>query len=940
MGSIISRICFLWIAILAVNMYAQVPAYVQESWNTQWTELTGIIRANPNKDGRATMFRLDTTGVELLPWNASFIKNNNSTFPVSEAYNIQAVLMSTDTDPLDIVLRRTQALLTDLTDLGAPNISAIAAQFNQLKGQAAAATGDARRTLYNQICAVRRKLAFSNPLLSSNDLLFIETGKTTDHMCAQYYARREGGGLYILKNYKTDAPTRVDLLQNATVQNGSLAGQKLTGGAFLRQDLSYDGSSILFACAKSGCYHIFKVNVDGSNLRQLTDGHAYLRQGVADVAWPDSSQNDFDPCWLPNGRIAFISERRGGNGRCHGGWTPTYALFSMKADGNDIYPLSYHETNEWNPSVNNDGMLIYTRWDYCDRGDCIAHHLWYCYPDGRDPRSNHGNYPNYDLTVPCCDADYGPRPEGEWNNRAIPNSPKYIGTAGPHHGQSFGSLVMIDPRIPDDGAMAQIKRITPDEGFPEVEVGRTAFDKYGTAWPLSENYYLCMAERNLYLLDCFGNREIIYKCVTGGTDNIFAAIHPIPLAARQKPPALTTATWQGERASLPDHKAAVISVMNVMNWDLPIPAGTTVKWMRIVQFFPQETPIKDTPPINFFSEATPRMSLGVVPVEADGSVYFLAPVEKLIYFQLLDDKGMAVHSMRSGTYVHPGEHLSCAGCHEDKWKAIPPANPLALRRAPSAMQPEAGMPFEPISFYRHVKPVLEAKCASCHGQGARVPLLGTYSSLKNYCFGYYGDFGTQQWPSTNGGGARTPPGLFGAHRSRMIRALSDANHAGKVSLTTDELRRMTLWLDNNSNELSAYHDLDKQRAGQLVWPRIDVDPAKPQGVEKDLAPPSRIERDSRMPAASPSRLLTIVRSGGHWSARISVPPHHGPQPVVLQVYSMRGELVHTIFAGSLNEGVHLIDLAEGLARQNHPATGNYIFHAQIGRSEDVRQFYM
>jgi hypothetical protein len=28
-----------------------------------------------------------------------------------------------------------------------------------------------------------------------------------------------------------------------------------------------------------------------------------------------------------------------------------------------------------------------------------------------------------------------------------------------------------------------------------------------------------------------------------------------------------------------------------------------------------------------------------------------------------------VRSMRSGTYVHQGEHLSCAGCHEDKWQA-------------------------------------------------------------------------------------------------------------------------------------------------------------------------------------------------------------------------------------------------------------------------------
>ena len=45
--------------------------------------------------------------------------------------------------------------------------------------------------------------------------------------------------------------------------------------------------------SKETTWNIFRVNTDGSNLVQLTDG-----------PW-----NDFDPCFLPNGRIAFISER-------------------------------------------------------------------------------------------------------------------------------------------------------------------------------------------------------------------------------------------------------------------------------------------------------------------------------------------------------------------------------------------------------------------------------------------------------------------------------------------------------------------------------------------------------------------------------------------------------------------------------------------------------
>jgi len=124
-------------------------------------------------------------------------------------------------------------------------------------------------------------------------------------------------------------------------------------------------------------YHIFRVNADGSGLIQLTDG-----------PW-----NDFDPCFLPGGRIAFISERRGGYLRCGGSsppWdSPTYTLHSMQPDGSDVVCLSFHETHEWHPSVDHNGMLVYTRWDYVDRDTNVAHHIWSCYPDGRDPRSFH-----------------------------------------------------------------------------------------------------------------------------------------------------------------------------------------------------------------------------------------------------------------------------------------------------------------------------------------------------------------------------------------------------------------------------------------------------------------------------------------------------------------------------------------------------------------------
>jgi len=107
--------------------------------------------------------------------------------------------------------------------------------------------------------------------------------------------------------------------------------------------------------------------------------------------------------------------------------------------------------------------------------------------------------------------------------------------------------------------------------------------------------------------------------------------------------------------------------------------------------------------------------------------------------------------MRSCTYVHPGEHLSCLGCHEHKWKA--PAGrgglPKAFRRAPSeiAPEPEGSLPF---SFASLVQRVLEAKCGDCHAHRQVKPHLAAgpspsanasaaiYTSLERYAFYFHG----------------------------------------------------------------------------------------------------------------------------------------------------------------------------------------------------------
>ena len=345
-----------------------------------------------------------------------------------------------------------------------------------------------RRVSYFAARWLVRQIAFCNPLLLDLDeILFVKHHDPGGlyHMVHQYYGfgALPGGGLFVLSNPLSDKPIVTNLLENALVKNGRLAGHALEPGTFVSPDLSFDGQKILFAYTQGkgekpewsprASYHIFEANVDGNGLTQLTDG-----------PW-----DDFDPCYLPDGRIAFISTRRGGYLRCGGSappWdSPNYTLYSMAHDGSDVVCLSFHETQEWHPSVDNNGMLIYTRWDYVDRDTNVAHHIWNCYPDGRDPRSFHGNYPTVRES----------RPWMEMSARAIPGSNKYVATAAAHHGLAFGSLVSIDYRVEDDGSMSQVERLTPEVPLPEAEGGKKKIRQYmayGTPWPLSEDDYLCV----------------------------------------------------------------------------------------------------------------------------------------------------------------------------------------------------------------------------------------------------------------------------------------------------------------------------------------------------------------------------------------------------------------------------------------------------------------
>lgn len=771
--------------------------------------------------------------------------------PVAQqAFRKEATFLSTDRDPVDVVLRRTRSLLEYLktqsvqpqltqTQLDIQNwteAEKVLDTLDRKNGETPVNNRVARKEVFKDAVDLRRRIALQNPLLDFSDILFIKrhfnpvSETQGNHMCDQFFGfhARTGGGLFLLKNAFSDQPTVQNLLETTEIQSGRFAGQRLDSSwGFLAPELSFDAQKILFSAADTkhprhsytwtpeNCYHVFETDLQGSYIKQITDG-----------PW-----NDIDPCFLPNGRVTFISERRGGYGRCHGRPVPSYTLHSMNGDGTDIVMLSPHETNEWKPSVDHNGMILYTRWDYVDRGFNQAHHPWITTPDGRDSRSIHGNFSPVERS----------RPQFEATIRAIPNSQKLIAIAAMHHGQYFGSIVIVDPNVIDDDAMGPVRRFTPEQLFPEVE-NRAHHDpaNYGQPFPLSEDFCLCVYDPfsgmgegplnnyGIYLLDSFGNRTLLYRDV-----NISSQC-PIPVKSRPVPPVIPNKTLIGRSLEPGEEfvpmnedelpKFGIVGLSNVYHSLNKLPEETIIKELRIVQLLPKTTPYAHNPAIGYGDQKSARAILGTVPVEEDGSAYFQLPVDIPVYFQAIDQKGLAIQTMRSATYVKPGEELFCIGCHEGRHRTsvAPSSFPTAFLREPSVIEPDVDGT-KPFSYPRLVQPIWDRHCVDCHekeSQNGKTFSLGrgntknhfsdSFNNLRPYVF-YYNE---ASWTES-----KSIPGQFGTYASKLWKLLEEGHYG--VELTPEEKHRISVWMDNNGDFYGSYENTEQQRRGEIVQPTLE-----------------------------------------------------------------------------------------------------------------------
>jgi len=717
-------------------------------------------------------------------------------------------------------VHRGRQLLDCLDPQGsAPERDVHRAQLAGIVGEAAGVDGlssEARLDLYRRARWLARDVALADPSWASRPVLFMKRHRFICQMLHEYLGYYYGEGAPLVK---PAAGGDICVLERPgrSWKVRPLVGSRLPEGAYTTLALGHDGLTIYFAFCERAApkpdyytprpgdrhFHLYAMDADGGNLRRLTHDAA----------------DDFDPCPLPDGGVAFLSTRRGGFGRCHNPWEPlpAYTLHRMDADGSNIRTLSFHETNEWHPSVLWDGRIVYSRWDYVDRSASNFHGLWASNPDGTSPAILFGNYT---TRINAC-----------YQARPIPGSRKIAFIAGAHHAAVGGALVVVDPaRVELDAQsgedrMDAVEVLTPEVCFPEAPGWPACY--YHSPWPLSEDRFLVSfshdplpgmsaksrldTETGIYYFDRFGNLELLYR------EAGVSCMYPMPLGPRGKPPTLPSAL----RDELGDEGELVLA--DVGRGVFPLPASRPIRQLRVYQVLPKTTHVANRPRLGYANGESARMLLGTVPVEADGSAYFRVPARKPLYFQAVDAEGRAVQTMRSVTYLQPGERRGCVGCHEPT-SAAPDRRPLAATaRCPSPILPGPDGS-RPLGYVRLVQPVLDRYCVACHdgapGPGkSRLALDGrpdgtftrSYVALKPYLAWV----AWAQWSPT-----ALKPGQSGADRSPLTAILEDRNHAGAVKLDDEARRRLYLWLDSNVPFYGTY-DAESQLAqqqGQAVLP--------------------------------------------------------------------------------------------------------------------------
>ena len=382
-----------------------------------------------------------------------------------------------------------------------------------------------------------------------------------------------------------------------------------------------------------------RSDAEGRDLRQVT---------------PDEPDVDnYDPCYLPDGRIIFASTAVFAGVPCVGGGNTVANLYRMDADGRNIRQLCFDQDHNWCPTVMNDGRVLYSRWEYSDTPHYFTRLLFHMNPDGTGQMEYYGSNSYW--------------PNSIFYARPIPGHPtKVVAVISGHHGvPRMGELVLFDPAKGRRESAGAVQRI-PGYGKRSSRIIRDglvdgSWPKFLHPYPLSEKYFLvsCSPPPNRPGASTWSTCSTTPCCCA--KSRALPCSSRCPSGRRPRPPVIPDkvrpesrdaiglsvgclcrrGAGRACRAARSRNCASTSRTTRIRNMGGHINIGMDGPW-------------------------DVRRILGTVPVEEDGSAIFRVPANTPIAVQPLDAEGKALQVMRSWFTAMPGETLSCVGCHESQ----------------------------------------------------------------------------------------------------------------------------------------------------------------------------------------------------------------------------------------------------------------------------------
>ena len=586
--------------------------------------------------------------------------------------------------------------------------------------------------------------------------------------------------------------------------------------------IRFDAEKILVSIRKDikDDYHIYELDVKSILNRPTIVIHAAEDvtkiEGITQLtSLPGVS--DIDPIYLPDGKILYASTLEPKFCMCNRHIMCN--LYTMNPDGSDLDQIGHSTLFEGHPSLLPDGRVIYDRWEYVDRNFGDAQGVWVTNPDG----TNHAIFWGNNTASPG----------GVIDTKILPGSDSvFICTFTSCHDRPWGAIALVDRRRGLDGK-EPVLQTWPAEAIDLVERGNydtfvRLQQKFEDPFPLTDSSFLAAGmvsrgeEMGIWLLNRSGDMTLLHEDGPGCFD-------PMPLDISPTPPVIASRIE-------PEDENGYFYVSNVYEgFGMQKVQPGSIKYLRVVES-PEKRFWTHTAWDNGTGTQAPGMTwddfnnkkiFGTVDVEKDGSVFFAVPADKFVYLQLLDENGMMVQSMRSGTILRPGETNGCYGCHESRLETPPKLsyNPVAMTKPPQTLRPWYGEA-RLFSYTEEVQPVFDKYCVACHDYGQPAAETLNLAKDKNLLFNMsYKEIRSKRFVEVPGAGphVKLEPFTWGSHKSKLSEVLLNGHADPETNAKIKEMNivlnketdresfdRVITWIDINApyypTYASAYRD--------------------------------------------------------------------------------------------------------------------------------------